>query len=144
MRPLLHAGAAAVAAKQRRHLGQLREHPYQRAGALSWRALCHLARLVSISVTFYYYIYYVLALLIIIIIIHIHCFVVFIYYYYYYLLFRITDKLYCEYWRLYTSTHIYTYQCSILLIHIRNASQHWITSSNSKYVIRLQSLTITT
>jgi len=31
------AGAAAVAAaaKQRRHLGQVREHPYQRAGALS-------------------------------------------------------------------------------------------------------------
>ncbi|XP_044257809.1 protein held out wings isoform X3 [Tribolium madens] len=30
-----HSGAAAVAAKQRRHLGQIREHPYQRAGALS-------------------------------------------------------------------------------------------------------------
>jgi len=32
-----HSGAAAVAAaaKQRRHLGQVREHPYQRAGALS-------------------------------------------------------------------------------------------------------------
>ncbi|XP_043473047.1 protein held out wings isoform X7 [Leptopilina heterotoma] len=29
-----HSGAAA-AAKQRRHLGQIREHPYQRAGALS-------------------------------------------------------------------------------------------------------------
>ncbi|XP_049821150.1 protein held out wings isoform X2 [Aethina tumida] len=29
-----HSGAAAVA-KQRRHLGQIREHPYQRAGALS-------------------------------------------------------------------------------------------------------------
>lgn len=32
-----HSGAAAAAAiaKQRRHLGQIREHPYQRAGALS-------------------------------------------------------------------------------------------------------------
>ncbi|KAL3277138.1 hypothetical protein HHI36_012492 [Cryptolaemus montrouzieri] len=32
-----HSGtsAAAVVAKQRRHLGQIREHPYQRAGALS-------------------------------------------------------------------------------------------------------------
>ncbi|XP_068911183.1 protein held out wings isoform X3 [Tenebrio molitor] len=30
-----HSGAAAVAAKQRRHLGQIREHPYQRTGALS-------------------------------------------------------------------------------------------------------------
>lgn len=30
----LCVGAAAVA-KQRRHLGQIREHPYQRAGALS-------------------------------------------------------------------------------------------------------------
>ncbi|XP_044757558.1 protein held out wings isoform X1 [Coccinella septempunctata] len=29
------AAAAAVAAKQRRHLGQIRDHPYQRAGALS-------------------------------------------------------------------------------------------------------------
>ncbi|KAF7266057.1 protein held out wings isoform X3 [Rhynchophorus ferrugineus] len=29
-----HSGASAVA-KQRRHLGQIREHPYQRAGALS-------------------------------------------------------------------------------------------------------------
>jgi len=34
---LCATGAAAVAAvaKQRRHLGQIREHPYQRAGALS-------------------------------------------------------------------------------------------------------------
>lgn len=32
---MLGTGAAA-AAKQRRHLGQIREHPYQRAGALSW------------------------------------------------------------------------------------------------------------
>jgi protein quaking len=31
----VHSGAAAVAAKQRRHLGQIREHPYQRTGALS-------------------------------------------------------------------------------------------------------------
>lgn len=31
---MLGTGAAA-AAKQRRHLGQIREHPYQRAGALS-------------------------------------------------------------------------------------------------------------
>lgn len=30
------ATGAAAAAKQRRHLGQIREHPYQRAGALSW------------------------------------------------------------------------------------------------------------
>uniref|UniRef100_A0ABD2XN93 K Homology domain-containing protein n=1 Tax=Trichogramma kaykai TaxID=54128 RepID=A0ABD2XN93_9HYME len=30
-----HSGVAGAAAKQRRHLGQLREHPYQRAGALS-------------------------------------------------------------------------------------------------------------
>ncbi|XP_045467701.1 protein held out wings isoform X3 [Harmonia axyridis] len=29
------AAAAAAAAKQRRHLGQIRDHPYQRAGALS-------------------------------------------------------------------------------------------------------------
>lgn len=29
------AAAMAAAAKQRRHLGQIREHPYQRAGALS-------------------------------------------------------------------------------------------------------------
>lgn len=32
---MLATGAAAAAAKQRRHLGQIREHPYQRAGALS-------------------------------------------------------------------------------------------------------------
>ena len=31
----------AAAAKQRRHLGQLREHPYQRAGALSWKSVPH-------------------------------------------------------------------------------------------------------
>nr|CAI5836057.1 unnamed protein product [Callosobruchus analis] len=30
-----HSGAAAAVAKQRRTLGQFREHPYQRAGALS-------------------------------------------------------------------------------------------------------------
>ncbi|XP_074033497.1 protein held out wings isoform X3 [Leptinotarsa decemlineata] len=30
-----HSGAAAVAAKQRQRMGQIREHPYQRAGALS-------------------------------------------------------------------------------------------------------------
>ncbi|KAL0274925.1 UNVERIFIED_CONTAM: hypothetical protein PYX00_002944 [Menopon gallinae] len=30
-----HTAAAAAAVKQRRHLGQIREHPYQRAGAIS-------------------------------------------------------------------------------------------------------------
>lgn len=32
---LTYVAGAAMAAKQRRHLGQIRDHPYQRAGALS-------------------------------------------------------------------------------------------------------------
>lgn len=49
-------GAAAVAAvaKQRRHLGQIREHPYQRAGALSWNNTHSQWRLVSLFVYIFF------------------------------------------------------------------------------------------
>lgn len=55
----VYPGAAA----KRRHLGQLREHPYQRSGALSWKICARVARLVSIvihSVPLYFLIVYLL------------------------------------------------------------------------------------
>lgn len=58
---MLGTGAAA-AAKQRRHLGQIREHPYQRAGALSWirraqsQYCTRLREKVSFLETYYFYI----------------------------------------------------------------------------------------
>lgn len=60
---MLGTGAAA-AAKQRRHLGQIREHPYQRAGALSWirraqfQYYTRLREKVSFLETYHFFIFY--------------------------------------------------------------------------------------
>lgn len=73
------AAAMAAAAKQRRHLGQIREHPYQRAGALSWNNSHSQWRLVSLSL--YIFLYSIFCTLV-------KCIIFILNYLYYYIYYR--------------------------------------------------------